>query len=350
MVHRPDFDQILALGNAFGDGAFERDAQQDGQAVGVAESIQVWIRIVVTVDDHPRGNAQFTGHFRRQPQVVQSKGGRFGDQQEIVRAAHGCHDRAGGARRGIQDDGLAGLGRDLFLEFPDDGDRHWLANIQQAAPEVDAFQGRPALDDANRIQCFRDRFFRAQGRAGATSVTQLREDQRFLPEHGDGVIGAHFGAFATKGTKRFVYHRDHDPDRLALFQARFQEQVGVGRLHITVYEDGRWGRTVTSQAESQAGSNRGFSGAALAAGDYDAHVSGGMPTVAFLARRCNDAFQSAGPEAFDRFPGRTTITVNVHGNSCRLQGGKGVRAEIAAQGRLSFLIGDELGSLDTRPS
>mgnify|MGYP001042512803 CR=1 FL=1 len=82
------------------------------------------------------------------------------------------------------------------------------ADIQHAAGKRNASRSRAALDDPHPVGDLCDCLFRAHRCTTPAAMAKLREYQRLLTQHGNGVILAYLGAFPAVGTFGFIHFGD----------------------------------------------------------------------------------------------------------------------------------------------
>jgi hypothetical protein len=68
----------------------------------------------------------------------------------------------------------------------------------------------------------------------SASVTEFWKHENRIFKDGNGIVGANFSAFATIGAFLLDDFRDGEINRFARVNARLQEKIGVGFLHIAV--------------------------------------------------------------------------------------------------------------------
>jgi hypothetical protein len=81
---------------------------------------------------------------------------------------------------------------------------------------------------------FADGILRADERTTTAPMAQFWEYQRFAAQHDDSVVLADLCTLAASIAQVIVHLWDQQVDILLLFECRPQEQVGVGRLDVTV--------------------------------------------------------------------------------------------------------------------
>ena len=81
---------------------------------------------------------------------------------------------------------------------------------------------------------FFDCLCRADESASAAAVAQVGKDQNSIGAYKKGVVLAKLSALPASIAHFFVHYWNRNVDYLSLVDCGFQENVGVGLLHVTV--------------------------------------------------------------------------------------------------------------------
>jgi len=155
-----------------------------------------------------------------------------------------------------------------FFQLPDDGGCHWFTDIQDPLGKADARRCHACLEFADRVRDFAYGTFRAIPGATPTTMTKLGKNQHLLGNQSQRVELADLNA-APAGCAFFVVDlRQKDDRRLFFFKLRVQEDVPVGRLHITIQVPGI---ILSDNAQCQAGGNRSLPRAAFSTANNNFH-------------------------------------------------------------------------------
>jgi hypothetical protein len=126
------------------------------------------------------------------------------------------------------------------------------------------------FDDSNPFADLFDRLLGTEKAAGATAMTELREDEDGTLDYRQGMISANLGAFAAIVAAGFVDLGDELEDLLALLDLRLQEKMSVGLFDIAIQ---KLNRMRFFQRKGKVDRNGRFSCSAFSAGHRDNHKS-----------------------------------------------------------------------------
>ena len=109
----------------------------------------------------------------------------------------------------------------MLLHPPDYRRSHGLADCQPAVDKL-YLHGATHFHNADLLFYLGDGIFRAEIRAGATAMAELREYQNTIFQYRQGIIGADLSTFATIGTLPLIDLGDRNGNRLPPLDSRLE--------------------------------------------------------------------------------------------------------------------------------
>ena len=205
--------------------------------IGIPASLAIvgdpGITQTVLVDNHPKGNTDLPDRIDRQLQVVEPKGGWFGNQYHGIAIADSPYHGTAGSGRGIQQDSPSLGGLLIVLYRTDKWHRQGFSHIEQSFDQPD----RSRLANGYRadfVGNFGYGLLRAEYRTATARMAEVLEYQGFARNHCDRIEFAHVRAYPASVACVPIDLGNHDRIAVPGYQPTGEKQVAVGLLDIAI--------------------------------------------------------------------------------------------------------------------